>query len=102
VRLLTSLTLAYTGAVESALPTHRHQAELLLTQVLQERSVQPSASVSPHAQGQDDEESLVGSRSTFRLGIAGPPGAGKSTFIEALGLFLVNRGHRPAILAIGA
>ena len=27
---------------------------------------------------------------SFRLGIAGPPGAGKSTFIEALGMHLVK------------
>lgn len=38
---------------------------------------------------------------TFRLGIAGPPGAGKSTFIEALGMSLVGKGHRVAVLAIG-
>jgi GTPase len=36
----------------------------------------------------------------LRLGITGPPGVGKSTFIEALGLFLLDRGHRVAVLAI--
>ncbi len=35
-----------------------------------------------------------------RIGISGAPGVGKSTFIEAFGLFLIARGHRPAILAI--
>jgi LAO/AO transport system kinase len=35
-----------------------------------------------------------------RLGISGVPGAGKSTFIEALGLWLIERGHRPAVLAV--
>lgn len=35
-----------------------------------------------------------------RLGISGVPGAGKSTFIEALGLWLIARGHRPAVLAV--
>lgn len=39
---------------------------------------------------------------TFRLGIAGPPGAGKSTFIEALGMHLASLGRRVAVLAIGA
>lgn len=29
-------------------------------------------------------------RQCIRLGIAGPPGAGKSTFIEALGLYLIR------------
>lgn len=38
---------------------------------------------------------------TIRVGIAGPPGAGKSTFIEALGMFLCSRGHKVAVLAIG-
>jgi LAO/AO transport system kinase len=35
-----------------------------------------------------------------RLGISGVPGVGKSTFIEALGMQLVGRGHRLAVLAI--
>jgi len=36
----------------------------------------------------------------IRVGITGPPGAGKSTFIEALGLLLISQGHRVAVLAI--
>ncbi|HSM91287.1 MAG TPA: methylmalonyl Co-A mutase-associated GTPase MeaB, partial [Anaeromyxobacteraceae bacterium] len=36
----------------------------------------------------------------IRLGISGVPGAGKSTFIEALGVWLIERGHRPAVLAV--
>ncbi len=36
----------------------------------------------------------------IRVGISGAPGAGKSTFIEALGLWLVERGHRLAVLAV--
>jgi LAO/AO transport system kinase len=35
-----------------------------------------------------------------RIGITGPPGVGKSTFIEALGLHLLERGHRVAVLAV--
>ena len=35
-----------------------------------------------------------------RLGISGVPGAGKSTFIEALGLYLIEHGHRVAVLAV--
>ena len=37
---------------------------------------------------------------SLRLGISGVPGVGKSTFIEVLGLFLVERGHRVAVLAV--
>jgi LAO/AO transport system kinase len=37
---------------------------------------------------------------SIRLGISGSPGAGKSTFIEALGLELINRGRRVAVLAV--
>ena len=36
----------------------------------------------------------------IRLGISGVPGAGKSTFIEALGIWLLDRGHRLAVLAV--
>ncbi|MDQ1509367.1 MAG: GTPase [Actinomycetota bacterium] len=35
-----------------------------------------------------------------RAGISGAPGAGKSTFIEALGMHLVDAGHRVAVLAV--
>jgi LAO/AO transport system kinase len=45
---------------------------------------------------------LAGSASTetFRLGITGVPGVGKSTFIEAYGQKLVAEGHRVAVLAV--
>ena len=43
---------------------------------------------------------LPASGRSFRLGISGVPGVGKSTFIEALGLFLIERGHRVAVLAV--
>jgi LAO/AO transport system kinase len=35
-----------------------------------------------------------------RVGISGVPGAGKSTFIDALGTMLTGRGHRVAVLAV--
>ena len=35
-----------------------------------------------------------------RIGISGPPGVGKSTFIEAFGLHVIDQGHRLAVLAI--
>jgi len=36
----------------------------------------------------------------LRIGVTGPPGVGKSTFIEALGLHLVETAHRVAVLAV--
>ncbi|MFY3385910.1 methylmalonyl Co-A mutase-associated GTPase MeaB [Paracidovorax sp. MALMAid1276] len=62
--------------LESTRADHRVQADELLTQLL------------PHT-GQ-----------AFRLGISGVPGVGKSTFIEALGLYLIGQGHRVAVLTI--
>jgi LAO/AO transport system kinase len=35
-----------------------------------------------------------------RLGITGVPGAGKSTFIESLGMFLIEQGLKVAVLAV--
>lgn len=43
---------------------------------------------------------LPSSGNAFRLGVSGVPGVGKSTFIEALGMFLVGRGERVAVLAV--
>jgi LAO/AO transport system kinase len=36
----------------------------------------------------------------LRIGISGAPGVGKSTFIEAFGLQLIEEGKRPAVLAV--
>src|SRR6516162_4330479 len=35
-----------------------------------------------------------------RVGITGSPGVGKSTTIDALGMFLIERGHKLAVLAV--
>ncbi len=40
------------------------------------------------------------SKQSFRLGITGVPGVGKSTFIEALGMYLIQQGKKIAVLAI--
>ena len=62
--------------LESTRSDHRVQADELLTLLL------------PHT------------GESFRLGISGSPGVGKSTFIEALGLYLITLGHRVAVLTI--
>src|SRR5437660_8733446 len=43
---------------------------------------------------------MPGAGVAIRVGISGAPGAGKSTFIETLGLHLVDAGHRVAVLAV--
>lgn len=44
---------------------------------------------------------LIGhSGKSIRIGISGVPGVGKSTFIEALGMALINKGHKVAVLAV--
>ena len=62
--------------LESTRADHRAQGDQLLTELL------------PHT------------GKSFRLGISGVPGVGKSTFIEALGLFLIGQGRRVAVLTI--
>jgi LAO/AO transport system kinase len=62
--------------VESKLEPDREQSQRVLEQVL------------PH------------SGSSIRIGITGVPGVGKSTFIEAFGLYLVEQGKRVAVLAV--
>jgi LAO/AO transport system kinase len=63
--------------VESTRPEHRQKAEAILDKCL------------PHA------------GNSFRIGITGPPGVGKSSFIEAFGTKLVlEQGKRLAVLAI--
>jgi LAO/AO transport system kinase len=37
---------------------------------------------------------------SIRIGITGVPGVGKSTFIEAFGCYLIEQGHRVAVLAV--
>jgi LAO/AO transport system kinase len=43
---------------------------------------------------------LPASGNSLRLGISGVPGVGKSTFIETLGLHLIEQGRRVAVLAV--
>jgi LAO/AO transport system kinase len=46
------------------------------------------------------EAALPHTGRSMRIGISGVPGVGKSTFIEALGMYLIERGHRVAVLAV--
>jgi LAO/AO transport system kinase len=46
------------------------------------------------------DKAVAATGDAVRLGITGVPGVGKSTFIEALGMLLVSRGHKVAVLAV--
>ncbi|ASJ75095.1 methylmalonyl Co-A mutase-associated GTPase MeaB [Granulosicoccus antarcticus] len=53
------------------------------------------------AQAQDILQRLLSrTGKAMRIGISGAPGGGKSRLIEALGLRLIEQGHRVAVLAI--
>jgi ribosome biogenesis GTPase A len=56
--------------VESTNPEHNDMAQVLLDRVL--------------------SSSRTHTKKTFRVGISGPPGAGKSTFIEQLGQHIIK------------
>jgi LAO/AO transport system kinase len=43
---------------------------------------------------------LPATGTSIRIGISGPPGVGKSTFIEAFGTTLTEAGHQVAVLAV--
>lgn len=62
--------------VESTRPDHREQAQQLLL------------ALTAHA------------GDALHVGITGVPGVGKSTAIEALGMYLIEQGHRVAVLAV--
>src|SRR3954468_10063492 len=62
--------------VESTRPDHREQAQQLLLELM------PEAGTAMH------------------VGITGVPGVGKSTTIDALGMSLIEQGHKVAVLAV--
>ncbi|MGX1775792.1 methylmalonyl Co-A mutase-associated GTPase MeaB [Nocardia brasiliensis] len=47
-----------------------------------------------------DAHSSATANVSNRVGITGVPGVGKSTFIDALGMDLIGKGHRVAVLAV--
>ncbi len=46
------------------------------------------------------DELLPDTGKSIRLGISGVPGVGKSTFIEAFGMYLLSQGHKVAVLTV--
>lgn len=48
----------------------------------------------------EQEQLNKGKPLAFRVGLSGPPGAGKSTFIEHFGKMLTENGHKLSVLAV--
>ncbi|MBI1193826.1 MAG: methylmalonyl Co-A mutase-associated GTPase MeaB [Bacteroidetes bacterium] len=46
------------------------------------------------------EKTTATAHASLRIGITGVPGVGKSTFIESLGMMLINAGHRVGVMAV--
>uniref|UniRef100_A0A8B9WTL0 Metabolism of cobalamin associated A n=1 Tax=Bos mutus grunniens TaxID=30521 RepID=A0A8B9WTL0_BOSMU len=72
--------------VESTHSRKKELAQVLLQKVL--------------AHHREQENLNKGKPLAFRVGLSGPPGAGKSTFIEYFGKMLTERGHKLSVLAV--
>ncbi|KAM9819330.1 methylmalonic aciduria type A protein, mitochondrial isoform X1 [Syngnathus typhle] len=72
--------------VETQHPRKKELAQVLLQRVLAYKGEQESCN--------------GGKPVAFRVGLSGPPGAGKSTFIEVVGKMLTGRGHKVSVLAV--
>ncbi len=62
--------------IESTRDDHQHEAQALLAELFPRTG------------------------KSIRIGITGAPGVGKSTFIEAFGLHVIEQGHKVAVLAV--
>ncbi|XP_017917068.1 PREDICTED: methylmalonic aciduria type A protein, mitochondrial [Capra hircus] len=72
--------------IESTHSRKKELAQVLLQKVL--------------AHNREQEKLNKGKPLAFRVGLSGPPGAGKSTFIEYFGKMLTERGHKLSVLAV--
>ncbi|KFW74050.1 hypothetical protein N305_06394, partial [Manacus vitellinus] len=72
--------------VESTQSRKKKVAQVLLQKVL--------------SYNREQEKLNQGKPLAFRVGLSGPPGAGKSTFIECFGKMLTERKHKVSVLAV--
>lgn len=80
--------------VESSRPDHRRLAQEFLAELAHDQPPGPGPDAAPNP------TAAPVAAPTVRLGVTGVPGAGKSTFVDALGGRLIDAGHRVAVLAV--
>jgi len=80
--------------VESSLHKDQEKAQEVIAECL--KSQQSAVGSLPAGQADSIQHPVT----SIRIGITGVPGVGKSTFIEALGTYLTQNGHKVAVLAI--
>ena len=87
--------------VESTRADHRLAARELLRRLAAGRGA-ATGTADGRPMGDESRHTAVAVSTTtsVRLGISGVPGAGKSTFVNALGQRLIEAGHRVAVLAV--
>lgn len=74
--------------VESTRKDHKEKAQQLLSLILTN-----TQNISNDGSENDNSKPM-----TYRIGLSGPPGVGKSTFIERFGMHVLSQNHRLSVL----
>ncbi|RHZ84878.1 hypothetical protein Glove_74g110 [Diversispora epigaea] len=78
--------------VESTRKDHKEKAQQLLSMILTNtQNISNNNNYHHHHHHKP---------TTYRIGLSGPPGVGKSTFIERFGMYILSQNHRVSVLAV--